>query len=83
MKQEMLTFTGRVDNIGSDLDKVDKRHNEISEATIQALKQNVNDMRLMISQQDETYNKSVRIYQIIAAVAVLAAIASLVLFLLK
>ena len=79
MKQDMLSFTGRVDGIGDDLDKVDKRHNKVNEATVQALKQAVDDMQ----QRDQKQSRAIRIYQIITAIAVLAAIVSFILFLVK
>ena len=79
MKQDMLSFTGRVDGIGDDLDKVDKRHNKVNETTVQVLKQAVDDMK----QRDEENKKMLRMYQIITAVAVVTAVAAFILFLVK
>ena len=83
MKQDMLSFSGRVDGIGDDLDKVDKRHNMFNEATVQTLQQTVENMRQKDSAREAEFKKSLLTYQIITAVAVLTAIASFVLFLAK
>ena len=79
IKQQMLSFNGRVDDIGVDLTNVDKRHNIVNEATVQALKQTVDEIQL----RDEEHKKTVRIYQIITAVAVLLSIASFILYFVK
>ncbi len=83
IKDEMLSFTGRVDGIGDDLDKVDKRHNKFNEATVQVLKQTVDDMQQKDLKREAEYKKSILIYQIITIIAALMAVVSFVLFLVK
>ena len=74
MKQDMLSFAGKVDGMGDDLDKVDKRHNKVNEATVQALKKAVEDMQ----QREKKYANTLRMYQIITVIAVATAIISFV-----
>ena len=83
IKQDMLSFTGRVDDIGVDLDKVDKRHNEVSETTLQVIQQLNSERQLRDAQWEEEHRKSLRIYQIITAIAVLTTVASLVMLFVK
>lgn len=82
MKQDMTAFTGRVDGIGDDLAKVDKRHNKVNETTVQVLKQAIDEMQSKV-QMVEEYKKSIRMYQVISCIAVIAAVAELILFLIK
>ena len=83
MKQDMMSFTGRMDGIGDDLDQVDKRHNKVNEATIQALKQSFEDMQQKVFQQQIEFKKAIVIYQVITGISVLAAIASFVILIVK
>lgn len=83
MKREMLSFTSRVDGMGDDLDKVDKRHNKFNEATIQTLKQAIVELKQKELKRESEYKRVLLMYRIIMAVATLMAFASFVLFLVK
>ncbi len=83
LNQEMLSFTGRVNDIGNNLEDVDTRHKDAAKVTVQMLMHSVDDMQQKVLQQQVEYKKSIRIYQIITAMAVLLTVVSFVILILK
>ncbi len=82
LQQDMGAFSNRVTGIGNDLEKVDKRHNEVGETTAQVLNHKLGEMQVKLQLIEEN-KKNVRKLQILTVVAVVMALAELILFLVK